>query len=681
MNLKQQSVRGLPGVGPAKEHALAALGIHSIHDLLHYFPFRYEDRQIRPLAEWQDGARVTVRAVVSGNAIVRWRGAKSMLTARLRVDGQHLVLCTWFSQHYLKSRLTDGRLLIVTGRWDAKTQRIVAAETSFDVAEPRGGANGLLPVYRANKEIGSRQIHQLIGKAIDLHADELPDVLPYALAKKYRLWNHRDAVVAMHRPRSAEDLRQARRCLAFEEFLLFQIQLHWFRMHRKESAGVARRVPDDAVDRFARFLPAPLTDAQRRACMDILHDLQADRAMARLVQGDVGSGKTWVALFACYAAYLAGFQAALMAPTEILAEQHAREAERVLTSAGISIRLLTGSVGSKARREILEGLACGAIHLVVGTHALLTEDVTFCNLGLIATDEQHRFGVSQRSALRSKGASPDVLMLSATPIPRTLALAVYGDMDVSLLDELPKGRQPIETIALSKHQEAQAIRFIRRELAAGRQAYIVTPAIEQSETVDFTALLDVFDKLSEELVGFRLGLLHGKMAADEKDRIMRAFRDGEIDALVATTVIEVGIDVKNATVMAIYNAERFGLAQLHQLRGRVGRGSHKSYCILLSEANNETAHARIQTMLDTQDGFRIAERDLELRGPGEFLGVRQSGLPQFAVGDIVQDQRMMSVARDEAARLLASDSFWYSPATEALREAVQVPVEETVYRD
>ncbi|TDY46608.1 ATP-dependent DNA helicase RecG [Alicyclobacillus sacchari] len=679
MNLKQQSVRDLPGVGPAKEHALAALGIHSIHDVLHYFPFRYEDRQIRPLVEWEDGSRVTVRAVVSGNAVVRWRGSKSILSARLRVDGQHLVLCTWFSQHYLKSRLTDGRLLVVTGRWDAKAQRIVAVETSFDVSEPR--SKGLLPVYRANKELGSRQIHQLIGKALDLHADQLLDVLPYTLVQKYRLWSHRDAVIAMHRPRSAEDLRQARRRLAFEEFLLFQIQLHWFRMHRKDSTGVARHVPDDAVERFASLLPAPLTDAQKRACLDILRDLQGDRAMARLIQGDVGSGKTWVALFACYAAHLAGCQAALMAPTEILAEQHAREAERVLGRDGVFVRLLTGSVGSKARREILEGLASGTIDVVVGTHALLTEDVTFCNLGLIATDEQHRFGVSQRSALRSKGTSPDVLMLSATPIPRTLALAVYGDMDVSSLDELPKGRQPIQTIALSMSQEAEAIRLIRRELSAGRQAYIVTPAIEQSEAADFTALLDVFDKLREELAGFRVGLLHGKMVVDEKEGVMRAFRDGEIDALVATTVIEVGIDVKNATVMAIYNAERFGLAQLHQLRGRVGRGSYKSYCILLSEANNETAQARIQTMLDTQDGFRIAERDLELRGPGEFLGVRQSGLPQFAVGDLIQDHRIMSVARDEAAQLLASDSFWYSPATEALREAVQVPIDETVYRD
>ncbi|WP_067621321.1 ATP-dependent DNA helicase RecG [Alicyclobacillus acidiphilus] len=680
MELKQLSVRSLPGVGPAKEKSLAALGLYTVHDLLHYFPFRFEDRTPRPLSQWADGDRVTVRATVAGEAVIRWRGPKSMMTARLRVDGQQLVLGTWFSQHYLKPRLTDGRMVTVSGKWNAEKRIIVVSETSFD-AGSNYRMNGFLPVYHGTKDLGSKQIHQLIVKALELHADHLAEILPFGLVQKYKLWSHRDAVIAMHRPKSQEDLRQAHRRLAFEEFLLFQMQLHWFRMHRDEPTGIARDVPADVMERFRELLPADLTAAQQRATQDILNDMVKPKAMARLIQGDVGSGKTWVALFACYAAFRCGDQAALMAPTEILAEQHYKEAEKVLSKAGVEVRLLTGSVSSKERSSILADLAAGRVHVVVGTHALLTDDVQFARLGLIVTDEQHRFGVSQRSTLRSKGVFPDVLMLSATPIPRTLALAVYGDIDVSTLDELPKGRQPIQTIAFSMKGEDDALRLVRKELSLGRQAFIVAPSIEESETLDMAAVTELYERMKEKLAGFSLGLLHGRMSAKDKDATMRAFRDREIQALVSTTVIEVGIDIPNATIMMIYNAERFGLAQLHQLRGRVGRGPHKSTCILIAEANHDTARARIQTMVETQNGFDIAEKDLQLRGPGEFLGVRQSGLPQFAVGDIVQDQNVMAVAREEANALLSSDTFWLSPSTAALREAISSLPDSALYRD
>lgn len=628
---------------------------------------------------WEDGGRVTARAVVAGVATVRWRGSKSLLTAKLRIDGRHQIVASWFSQHYLRGKLTDGRILTVTGKWNAKKRMMVVSETSFDAINPH--TSSFLPIYHGSQQLGSRQIHHIILKALDVYAPEIDELVPFELTEKYRLCSHRTALFAMHKPDDEAHLRQARRRLAFEEFLLFQLQLHWFRQHSYERKGVKKYVDEDSLSSFKGLLPATLTDAQIRACQDILHDLNRDQMMVRLLQGDVGSGKTWVALFAVYSVVSKGYQAAVMAPTEILAEQHAREAQKILQQAGIRWRLLTGSTPRKDRDSTLVNLAAGEVDVLIGTHALLVDDVAFSNLGLVVTDEQHRFGVSQRSGLRTKGDAPDVLMLSATPIPRTLALAVYGDVDVSTLNERPKGRLPIQTVAYSMAQEEKALRLIRRALTAGQQAYIVAPTIEESDTLDAVAVTALYERLTDKLAGFELELLHGRMRSKDKDATMRRFRDGVIQGLVSTTVIEVGIDVPNATVMLIYNAERFGLAQLHQLRGRVGRGANQSICILLSEPNNDIAKARIQTMVKTEDGFEIAERDLELRGPGEFLGVRQSGLPQFTVGDIVKDQNMMTVAREDATSMLSSSSFWLSPRFEKLRGAVTMLPEHAFYRD
>ncbi|SIT00927.1 ATP-dependent DNA helicase RecG [Alicyclobacillus vulcanalis] len=678
MSLNSLSVRELPGVGPQKERALAALGIRTVDDLLHTYPFRYDERAEKPFSDWHDGDRVTARAVIEGPVQVRWRGSKSIMTARVRVDGQHPVVCLWFSQHYLRQKLSDGRLVVVTGRWNETLRRLVVSETSFDVA---ARVPTLVPVYRANKDISTKAIHQLILRALDQYGDQVEESLPYGLVRKYRLWSHRDALFGMHRPSSSEDIRQARRRLVFEEFLLFQIQLQWLRAERPKPTGRVQRVPPGALEAFEKLLPGPMTGAQRRACEDILRDLERPVPMMRLVQGDVGSGKTWVALFACYAAHLAGGQSALMAPTEILAEQHARLAQQLLAPAGMQVALLTGNVSGRDRDRILSALASGEVSLAVGTHALLSEGVTFRDLALLVTDEQHRFGVAQRARLREKGRTPDVLMLSATPIPRTLALAVYGDMDVSVLNEMPKGRMPIETVAIRAQDDEQALRLIRKELARGRQAYVVAPAIESSDREDVASVQDVYDRVREHLAGFRVELLHGRMPGAEKERLMRAFRDGEIQALVATTVIEVGIDVPNATVIAIYGAERFGLAQLHQLRGRVGRGPHPSYCLLIHDASSEAARARIETMLQTHDGFQIAERDLELRGPGELFGLRQSGLPEFALGDLARDYRIMEVARQEALQLVQRDDFWYAPWAEGLRRALKEAMDKVSYPD
>jgi ATP-dependent DNA helicase RecG len=666
-------VTHVAGVGRAKEKALAELGIHTVADLLHYFPFRYEDRSVRPFESFVDGARVTARAVVEGTAQIRWHGKRSVITARLRVDGRHPLTGVWFNQPYIKQKLADGRPITVYGRYDARHRTIVVSRSEFSARSASPFASAFTPIYRGNKDLPSAQIQSIIQKALAQYLDAVDELLPYELVERYRLVSHRQAVAAMHHPDNPESLRQAHRRLAFEEFFLFQLQLQWLRRQRSHDAtGVARAVPDDALDTFRAGLPHPLTAGQLQACRDILRDLCRPEPMNRLLEGDVGSGKTWVALWAAYCAYRSGAQAALMAPTEILAEQHFAEAKRRLAGFGVQVALLTGSTSERERRELLPAVAVGDIHLLVGTHALLTEQVAFANLGVVIIDEQHRFGVAQRALLQQKGAQVDTLFLSATPIPRTLAMAIYGDLDISMLRERPAGRKPIRTLWLKMSERDKAIRLIRRELAAGRQAYVVAPLVDEStgdaELASATALADQF---GEEFAGFSVGLLHGRMSGKEKEAVMRSFLNGDIQILVSTTVIEVGIDVPNATVMLIYHAERFGLAQLHQLRGRVGRGEAASYCLLLSDASSDIARQRLRTMVETDDGFTIAERDLELRGPGEFLGVRQSGLPEFSVGDLAKDFKIMEVARDEAHRLLASPDFWLLPRYEGLRKAIQ----------
>lgn len=663
------------GIGKTKAALLADAGIRTVEDLLHYFPLRYEDKSVKPFEAFVHGSQVTARAVVDGAAKIRWTGKRSIVSAAIRVDGRVRLTAMWFNQPYLRQKLVDGQTLVVSGRYDAERRVIVVSQTDFSLSPAHlGGA--LTPVYRSVGGMSSSQLQSVIERALTQFGDRLPDVLPAQYREKYRLISHPQAVFAMHRPRSSEDLHQAHRRLAFEEFFLFQLQLQWYRAQETGvQEGTAHNVPADVMDQFAAILPYPLTEAQREACSQIVADMRTSRAMARLLQGDVGSGKTWVAFYAIFAAARSGAQSALMAPTELLAEQHFRNAEPILGPLGVRMRLLTGSTTESARQEILRALADGQIDLLIGTHALLTDRVQFHDLGLVVTDEQHRFGVAQRSVLRDKGRVPDVLMLTATPIPRTLALAVYGDLDVSVLRERPAGRQPISTVWLPFAREANAIRLARRHLARAEQVYVVAPLVESSEALtDVRSATELVAHLQDEFAGYKTDLLHGRMSTADKDAVMRRFLAGEVQVLVSTTVIEVGIDVPSATVMLIYHAERFGLAQLHQLRGRVGRGERESECVLLSDAGNDMARARLQTMVDTTDGFVIAERDLELRGPGEFLGVRQSGLPEFSVGDLTRDLKVMEVARDEASQLLSKPDFWLLPRYGKLREWMeQVP--------
>ncbi|MCL6598815.1 MAG: ATP-dependent DNA helicase RecG [Alicyclobacillus macrosporangiidus] len=675
-------VTWVAGVGQAKAKALRDLGIVTVGDLLHHFPVRYEDRRILTLEAQASSDKVTVRAVVEGMATVRWQNRRSLLRARLLVDGRHRVTGLWFNQPYLKEKLTDGRMVIVSGKFDPARRTLVVSHTDFGSGDS-GRYGRWAPVYRASQAISSAQLQTLIERAMEQYGDQVEELLPQALTQRYRLCTHAQALRWMHRPDGDEALKQARRRLVFEEFLCFQLQLQWTRCRREGNTdGMGRDVPEDAFRVFEDSLPHPLTAAQRRVCLQILDRLQRPSPMNLLVQGDVGSGKTWVALWAVYAMARAGGQSALMAPTEILAEQHFREAVARLEPLGLRVGLVTGSTPAKVRQERVAQLARGEMDLVVGTHALLTGDVQFRDLGLVITDEQHRFGVQQRAGLRQKGGRPDVLLLSATPIPRTLAMAIYGDIDVGVLDELPAGRKPIVTRWLPLAQEDRAIRLVRRELAAGRRAYVVAPLVEDSEQLgDVASATQLASRLSDAFAGYSVGLLHGRMSSRDKDEVMRAFVEGRLQVLISTTVIEVGIHVPEATVMMVYHAERFGLAQLHQLRGRVGRGRWQSYCILLSDAEGEMARRRLETLVETQDGFVIAERDLELRGPGELFGVRQSGLPEFLVGDLTRDFRVMEVARDEAVRAMESGDFWLLPSWRPLREHLQRQMQAAPVRD
>jgi len=664
-------VTAIPGVGQAKQKCLAELGLDTVHRLLHHFPLRYEDRRISTIDGYTEPTLVTVQAIIEGSPKVQWRGRKSVVRAYIRVDYRHLITALWFNQHYLMEQLTDGRMLVITGKLDPNKRTLVATHTNFKIG--RKSETDFIPVYRAVKGLSTAYLQQIIEKALELYADQLVELLPLDLVQKYRLISHRQAVEYMHRMPTQECRRQAHRRLIFEEFFLFQLQLQSFRARRRHT--VTRHhlaIPAGSFQVFSEALPFALTVAQKRSCEEITIDLGARHAMVRLLQGDVGSGKTWVALWAAYAVARCGGQTALMAPTEILAEQHYDEAVKRLTPLGVRITLLTGHTPPKERRHILERLAAGSIDLVIGTHALLTQDVQFQGLELVITDEQHRFGVSQRSGLRDKGEMAHFMMMTATPIPRTLALAVYGDLDISVLDERPAGRKPIHTVRCRPKDEPKIVRWARQALAAGRQVYVVAPLIEETEeTVGILSAVELEKKFRDEFAGFRVALLHGRMPGREKDEIMRAFVSGAISVLVSTTVIEVGIDVPNATMIIIYHAERFGLAQLHQLRGRVGRGLNASTCVLVSDATADLPTQRLRTLEESEDGFFIADRDLALRGPGEFLGVRQSGLPEFSVGNVTSDIKVMEVARDEATTLVNGTDFWILPKYSHLRSALE----------
>ena len=651
-------IRYIKGVGEARAKALAKLGVTDLRSLLSYFPRAYEDRRAcKKIACLIPGEMSCVCAVVAGEAKLS-RIRKGLDLVKLRVvDESGALELTYFNQSYLKNTFHTGEAYVFYGRAEGTPRRLQMTNPLFEREGERRITGRIMPIYPLTAGVSQSMLYKAVEQGLAACVDELPDILPEDVRLAHQLCHTRFAYENIHFPTGDEALAAARRRLAFEELFLLALGLKLLRSRRTFVAG--KRCRDTDPSPFFAALPFSLTAAQRRAVDDIARDLSLERPMNRLCQGDVGSGKTMVAAAAIYMAAKNGLQCALMAPTEILAEQHYRSLAPLLTPLGISCALLTASTRARERRALNEALRSGELSLVIGTHALLSPDVQYQNLGLVVTDEQHRFGVDQRAALSAKGENPHLLVMSATPIPRTLALMIYGDLDVSVLDELPPGRQKIDTFAVPSSYHARIYAFLRKLVQEGRQAYIVCPMVaENDELPDERKAVTAYAAhlQTEVFPDLRVAPIHGKMKPKEKDAVMRAFAAHEIDVLVSTTVIEVGVDVPNAALMLIENAECFGLSQLHQLRGRVGRGQHKSYCVLVSDNKGEENKARLKIMSSTNDGFAIAEEDLRLRGPGDFFGSRQHGLPALRVADLSCDLSLLHETQSAAEQLLAADA-------------------------
>jgi ATP-dependent DNA helicase RecG len=666
-------VRMIKGVGPQRAELLAKRGIHTFEDLLAYLPFRYEDRiHFSNIRDIQPAGTYTIRArVMSGQAIPNKFSYNAIYHLLVQDAAGGLLPCKFFHGGYLEGRLKPGQQLILHGKVEIDKLRPARLEMINPQIEQLGNdepdsteVGRIVPIYEAIGTFGSRAIRRAMYAAVQLIDANMPDVLPESLRTRLGYPSRREALIHVHFPAPDESLEAlnifrtpAQQRLIFEEFFLYQLSLALDRKTTRKENAIAFRVREEKVrEALKRILPFKPTAAQKRVLAEIAADLEKPAPMNRLLQGDVGSGKTIVALQAAVIAIENGCQAALMAPTEILAVQHYLSARRVLAPGGYRVELLISGLKFAEKQATLERIRSGEAQLVIGTHALIEDQVQFARLGFVAIDEQHRFGVLQRKRLMDKAAShghaPHVLVLTATPIPRTLSLTLYGDLDVSVLDELPPGRTPIQTRLTSEAHLPGVWEFLRREVAAGHQAYIVYPVIEESK-LELKAAIDEYKRLSKEVFPkLKLGLLHGRLSSEEKEDVMQSFRKNETQILVATTVVEVGVDVPNATAMVIEHAERFGLAQLHQLRGRIGRGAAKSHCILVGPARmTDDARARLETMVRTTDGFEIAETDLLLRGPGEFFGTRQSGDLGFHIANPIRDKDLLEIARREAFSL------------------------------
>ena len=667
------NVKFLAGIGEKKAQALGKLGVFTLSDLLSFFPRTYEDRtQFRPIAMCMEDETVCIQAMVATEPRLN-RVRRGMELVKFRVvDDSDSLDVTFFNQTYMRDRFRVGETYHFYGKVTVAGRRRGMTNPVFEPACGQGQVTGrIMPVYRLSAGLSQAVVSHAVRQALDDCVDLLPEALPESLCRKYKLASTRYAFENIHFPDDFQALESARRRLIFEELFLLACALGSLRDERVKGSGI--RLPEATPEDFYAALPFRPTGAQQRAVEEAFRDMCSGGLMNRLVQGDVGSGKTMVAAACIWLACRAGFQAAFMAPTEILAEQHVETLRGFLEPMGVQVRKCTGSMTAKQKREVRDALLDGSCGLVVGTHALLGDEIGFKNLALVVTDEQHRFGVEQRAALAAKsGAKPHVLVMSATPIPRTLALIIYGDLDVSVIDELPPGRQKVDTFAVDESYRPRINAFIRKQVGLGRQVFVVCPMIEENEELPpgLKPVEEHVKDLRAQFPDLVVEAIHGKLKAKEKDSIMSTFLAGGIHILVSTTVIEVGVDVPNASLMVVENAERFGLSQLHQLRGRVGRGQHKSYCILVSDAKNQEARARLSVMTKTNDGFKIAEEDLRIRGPGDFFGSRQHGLPQLNVADLCTDARMLKVAQDEALALLETDPKLCKPENAQLRKRV-----------
>jgi ATP-dependent DNA helicase RecG len=660
-----QGLGALKGVGPKTAAAAAEAGIRTVGDLLFHVPRRHRDLRIRQLGDLQPGETATISVEVQGSRPRPFRkGRLQMVSVKVGDDSGH-VRATWFNQPWVASKLTPGTGLLLTGKYSGRGFAVREWELASGAGEGDPGEEGLIPIHGATETIRPQQIRDWVAQAVEW-APHAIEGMPSELRARRHLSGLGDALRAVHFPQDAEAVDEARGRLGFEELFLHQALLATRkRSHRAARPAPRFGAPGDLVGRWLESLPFEPTGDQLKAFDEIEVDLDSGRPMQRLLMGEVGSGKTVVALYSMLRALEADFQAVLMAPTETLAEQHAITLGRLLAEEAIPFALLTGATPAPIRRQALNQLASGELGLILGTHALIEPTVEFARLGLCVVDEQHRFGVSQRRALDGKGVegmAPHVLHMTATPIPRTLSLTEYGDLDTTALHELPSGRQPVSTHLVADEQRGEAFEFLRRQLREGRQAFVVCPLVGESEKVTGKAAAVEAERLrAGELRDFRVGLLHGQMPSAEKAEAMRAFAAHETDVLVSTTVIEVGIDVANATVMVIEGAERFGVSQLHQLRGRVGRGEHPSQCLLFAEEAGETAQKRLRAVVGESDGFRLAEVDLELRGSGEILGTRQSGLPRFTVAQLPDDGPLLMEAHREVLALLQAHGSLSDP--------------------
>ena len=670
-------IRYIKGVGEARAKAFEKLGVFTLGDLIAYYPRRWEDRsQLYPIRDLPEGEYACCKAMIAQPpTTARIRGGQTLVQVRA-VDEGGVLDISFFNQEYRKTSLHKGETYIFYGKADGQRQRRTMVNPLVEREGQQLLTGRIMPIYHLTAGLNQSTVARAVRQGLDECGDLPEDVLPDEVRRAHQLCYIGFAYENVHFPASPEALALARRRLVFEELFLLSCGLSLLRARRETAAGPVCRAVDMAA--FYDALPFALTGAQRRAIEQSVADMTSGRPMNRLCQGDVGSGKTMVAAGCAWFAAQNGWQTALMAPTEILARQHYETLSPLLARLGMTCALLTGSTRARERRETLAALAEGRIDLCIGTHALLTEDVQYHRLGLVITDEQHRFGVAQRSGLAHKGVSPHTLVLSATPIPRTLALIIYGDLEVSVIDELPPGRQRVDTVAVGEKYRQRLNGFIRKQVAEGHQVFIVCPLVEENgETQDERKAVTAYAQHLQQQVfpDLRVSVLHGRMKPREKEKVMAAFAAGESDILVSTTVVEVGVDVPNATLMVVENAERFGLSQLHQLRGRVGRGKAKSWCVLLSDSQNEETRRRLKVMTDTNDGFKISEEDLKLRGPGDFFGSRQHGLPELKAADLSCDMRTLDEARQAAEALLAADPSLTAPEHGPLRRRVAALLE------
>ncbi len=652
-----KDVKYVKGVGPNRVKLLNKIGIYNLGDLITYYPRDYEDRsKPRMIQNLVNGEDSLIKAVAVSR-VVEIRLKNRMCMYKLVVQDE-TAKCTiiWFNQSYLKNKFIIGETYYFFGKANIRMGKFEMSSPVFDDVNTKNNTGRIIPIYSSTYSLSQNTIRKIIENGLEMVDGNLEESMPEYILDNYNLLGINEATKKVHFPESFEEFKEARKRLVFEELLTMQVALLGLKNKYSRDIKGIEFAKEYKFSDIINDLPFNLTNAQIRVLQEIENDMEKDKSMNRLLQGDVGSGKTIVSIIAAYKAVKSGYQAAIMAPTSILASQHLESFTEILEKYNIRCELLISSITKKKKEEILEKLKNGEIDVLIGTHAILEDNVIFKNLGLVVTDEQHRFGVRQRSKIASKGKNPDVLVMTATPIPRTLALILYGDLDISIIDELPPNRKKIDTFAVTKQMEERVNNFIKKQIEEGRQCYIVCPLVEENEEIDAKSVLELAEKYKNETFKeYKVEYIHGKMRPKEKDEIMLEFKEGKIDILISTTVIEVGVNVPNSSIMVIENAERFGLAALHQLRGRVGRGEYKSYCILKYNSKSDVVRQRMKIMQDTNDGFVIAEKDLELRGTGEFFGTKQHGIPDFKIANLFEDIPILKMVQDLSKKIEEED--------------------------